>query len=334
MTDATIPSQGNSPKGFYPIKKQNDHIRQTTQSIHKSESALATGRRVHTLSDAKDQSYALLTLMESEQKRLGDQTQLTTGIHRLGCINPILRKIHDEFADFQNRIVASRSQNGFIDPSFQQDAASLLNRVESLLNSRDYENRFLFGGNKTRFQQTDSADETTINVVDINRIPTPGPGSPPNDTYYLGTQDTATLQLNDGRTESYGINAGNLCFQKIVHALKICATTPPTNDVGSADYQKLTNALDIGNQGREDLNILKSKSEAQEAAFLAQKNAIDDEIAILNQSIADITDQDPISAFIDQKTAEEKLKVIHQIVLMNLNEDQKIIDAYSRMTNV
>lgn len=332
MPDTILPTMGGIPKGIYQSKKQNDQIHQTTIAIQKSESALASGRRVDTLTDGGDQSYSLLNLMESEQKRLSDHAHLQTGIDRLSCINPILNKIHDEFANFQNRIVAMRSQNGFVDSSFQKDAANLLDRMGHLLNSRDHENRFLFGGNKTGFQQTDIADPSSINVVDIARIPTPGVGSPPLDTYFLGTNDIAQLQLADGGGESYGVNGGNPCFAKILHALKIAATTAPTNDVGSVDYQKLTNALDIGGQGQYDLNILKSMSQAQEANFNKNLETIQDDMGVLQDSIARITDQDPVTAFIEKKTLEEKLKVIHQIALMNLAEDQKILEAYSRMT--
>lgn len=326
-----IPSLIGPPTGAYQIKKQNEEVRDATRAIQKSQSELESGRAVNTLTDAKDKSYSLLNLMETEKEQLSDHINLKTSIDRLGRSNPILTKIHDEFSAFKDRIVAMRSQNGFADPTFQKDAANLLTTIGHLLNSRDHENRFLFGGNKTGFQQTDITDPNSINVVDITRIPTPGVGAPPSNAYYLGTNDIAAVQLTNGHTESYGVVASNPCFAQILHALKIGATTPPDNNPGSVNYQKLTNALDIGKQGQEGLNILKSQSEANEANLTKILEFIDDDRSVLENSIADIIDQDPVAAFVKGKTLQEKLKIIHQLVLMNLTNDREIAEAYSQM---
>ena len=135
--------------------------------------------------------------------------------------------------------------SGVRNPSFTRDCANLLQQVEKLLNVRGTEGDYLFGGTATNRPP-----------VKVSDLPNPGLGAGANFTYYKGNDDVRTFQADEGTPEiDLSINANEPALEKLIHALKIGATTVPDGTPDSEASQKLREGLTLLNEANNATGI-------------------------------------------------------------------------------
>jgi hypothetical protein len=192
--------------------------------------------------------------------------------------------------------VRTRSMKA-LDPSSQDTAYSdfcknKLTEVENLLNSRDIENRTLFGGAKTNSK-----------AVDVSLAAIPAAGDTPDasyNQYFIGEEGTHTMQLKEGDTLEYGFSAADDGPRDLIFWLKMGTATNPDRDGTSVNTQKLQAIVEgLGDTSR-SLTITQQALGSQMSRLESIRANNEDDIAYHTEIIAGYTDADLMSAFIRQ----------------------------------
>lgn len=188
------------------------------------------------------------------------------------------------------------------DSSYPDYCEATLKEVESLLNARDSEGLFLFGGT-----------QTSQEIVDVSLAPTPGVGATPDDTYdqyFLGEEGIRTTQLKDGQVLDYGFSAKDPSARDLIFWLKMGTATTPDRVSDSDNTKKLQAILEgLGDTNR-SLTITQQELGTQMNRLESVVSNNEDDVAYHTRVIASYTDADLFQAFIAQVQASAQQELL------------------------
>lgn len=286
-------------------------LSRTSLNIEQSNREITTGTRVHTYKDAGDDTARIMNLEDILTGLTSYKQSGTTVTERLRKMEISVRQINDIAVEYRARLNKATSF-GVTDTTFQSFCQSKLEEVQRLLNTQDSDRRYLFGGY-----------ETTSPPVDISLLAAPAPGALVSYDYYLGTTDSVSAKISDLQELHYGITAGNDGFAKLIHALKIGATSAPSSDTNTIDYQKLKNSAtplmeevssaipDILQEIGISMRVVEQTNERNQSTH-----------EMISNMLADLKDADPVKSMFELGKEQVKLQfsmIAHQHLSQNLD---------------
>lgn len=124
---------------------------------------------------------------------------------------------------------------------FKEEVTMMLQEVTSILNQRT--------GKETTLGGTNTLSDVT---VDLTKLDTIQSGSTRDISYYLGNDETSSLNLSISRSiDLFNVNATHPSIEKTIRALRLCLKGNP-NDPQNID---LNYALDISTEAQSDFPI-------------------------------------------------------------------------------
>ena len=263
------------------------------KALAEAQSQMATGKLSSRYSNEAIAGKTRLVLGSEQSKIEGEDLKsrlnsIEARLNRSYAVDQRLLQISNE--------VRTRTMTA-LDPSAQDTAYAdfcqgKLKEVETLLNSRDIENRTLFGGTKTN-----------TDAIDISLAAIPAAGDTPDATYnqyFIGEEGIHTMQLKEGETLEYGFSALDEGPRDLIFWLKMGTATYPDRDGTSVNTQKLQAITEgLGDTAR-SLAITQQAIGSQMSRLESIRTNNEDDIAYHAEIIASYTDADLMSAFIRQ----------------------------------
>jgi flagellar hook-associated protein 3 FlgL len=192
---------------------------------------ISTGRVLNSFQDSGEQTARIVNLEIKLSNLEGFDQGEKTLTSRMEKIELVTRQLQNIASDLRVRAIGV-ADAGSKDTGFRNYCKIQLEAVGKLMNSKDEDGRYLFGG-----------QETETPPVDLSKLNAPAQGDPVNYAYYQGTNAQAVGIIGDDQVVSYGVTANQDGFAKLISALKIGSTIGTSNDAGSPDYQKLKQDL-------------------------------------------------------------------------------------------
>lgn len=237
--------------------------RRTTAKYAKLNEQITSGVTAKSYEEIPDHAGVMLHL-NSKESIISSSLKETKGVDlKLSRIESTLDSLSGISGEAK-RMFTRALGSGVRNPSFSRDCANLLNQVQGLLNTKGTEGDYLFGGTATNRPP-----------VDISNLPNPGLGAGPNTTYYKGDSGIRTFRADEGTPEiDLSIMANEASLEKLIHALKIGATTNSDGIPDSESTQKLQQGLDLLNEANNLTGIpdlLKRVGDARAAVDLSEE---------------------------------------------------------------
>jgi len=201
------------------------------------------------------------------------------------------------------RVVKARDPSGQ-DLAFGQYCNDQLKQLEKIMNAKDADGRYLFGG-----------AETKAAPVDLSLAPTPSIGSPLSDAYYLGdkTGPLAT-SLREGDEFITGALANETSIQELVYILKMGVTVIPDADPDSLSSQKLFDMLDRSGNAVKTTSELFADIGTQLEAIESELYNIEIDRQLIEETVADMVETNLAEAIVNIQQAIARGAILQTLV--------------------
>ncbi|MDJ0932523.1 flagellin [Breoghania sp.] len=175
--------------------------------------------------------------------------------------------IVDLLTDMRTEVSAASVDTSDID-TFQDTAASLLEELESLLNTQ-YEGRYLFAGSNT---QEEPVDLDSYTATDLTTADT---------SYHSGDDTIISVHVSSQRTVSYGVTADNDAFEEAIRVLSYIANADELTDddletIGDMLVEAQDGVIAIQSGLSLDAGSLENAQTEQEELIALTETSIDD----------------------------------------------------------
>lgn len=211
----------------------------TQRNVNDLQVQIASGKKTQSFSGIADDSGRLVNLKSELAQAEQFIQNITITEKRLDLmafamdqIEDIARKSRTDFAAALNGGAADEVQLSLL-------AQASLDQVVEILNTKD-DSRFLFAG---------GAVETKPVNLSNAAYTAPAPGSPPTFVqtvetgYYQGDAVTQSTRADDGFSVSYGINADQSAFEKLIRTLDNVSNVTFTDPITAQEQTFLTDAM-------------------------------------------------------------------------------------------
>lgn len=261
------------------------YIRDTQTRVQDTQIQMASGYKSQTYSGIAPDARQLLNLASSKARIDQYQANNKTVDLRLQTMETSTAQVIDAATQLKTLLTNALNASNANDLAVGTQAQNLLNEVAKQLNVK-IGDRYLFAGSKT--------DTAPINLS------APGYSAPPTvypsvaDTgYYQGDSVVMTTRAADDYDLSYGVNANDPAFEKIIRALQLTATVTTTPTL---DRDRLQDALTLATDAIGGLTTIRSGIGANQNALEATNENHADMSTYMDQSIIDITSVDVTEA--------------------------------------
>jgi len=171
------------------------------------------------------------------------------------------------------------------DMAFADYSQAELDRAAGLLNTR-VDGRYLFSGSRT------DALPVNLNATGFTPPPSAYP-SAANTAYYMGDATILAARADQNLVVSYGVNADEPEFEKLIRALHLGATTSVSPTIESDRIQE---ALRLVNEVLDTLPDTRTRVGAARNTLESTSQRHEDFLLYAEQSIGEIENVDPIEA--------------------------------------
>ncbi|PTW59327.1 flagellar hook-associated protein 3 FlgL [Breoghania corrubedonensis] len=203
--------------------------------------------------------------------------------------------IVDALTQARTEISAASVDTSDID-TLQDLASSMLEEVESLLNTQ-YEGRYLFAGGNT--QETPVDLDSYTGGTDLDTADT---------SYYTGDDTIISVQVGSERTVSYGVTADNDAFEKTIRALSYIANADSLN---SDDLEAISDMLV---DAQDAVIAIQSGLSLSAASLENAQSEQDDLVALTESSVEDIRSADLATVAVEVAQYETQLEASYAAV--------------------
>ncbi|ARN84528.1 flagellin N-terminal helical domain-containing protein [Candidatus Nucleicultrix amoebiphila] len=290
-------------------KNQKD----VTQALNK----MSSGRKAELYSDISSQAQALQNLLNQQVKDNSYISSISTVDGRLEMVESRINQVIDLITEVRTRITGALNPTA-IDKGLNDYAKNCLAEMQNILNAKDSENLYLFGGERTDKQP-----------VDVSLIGPYSLGAPSSKIYTQPDLISRSVPLSDSTELSYDVLASEDAFADILHALKICSTAQPTPDPNSNDYKLLQEALTYAGQSMKEASGLLDQVGTKRLTLNTTTKEYQDSQKYLKSSIANIAEADPYESYVKLIENQTRFSCSLYAAKQILSAD-KILSIFSR----
>ncbi len=277
---------------------------ETRLEVFRKQEQIASGKITQEYSGIASETRRLVSLETQFARSEKFQSNITIVQQRVELMNNSVTQISDAARDLRSLLSSSAAadkDNFEIALGVPTQAANARDFIVDLLNERDG-TRYLFAGGRTDQRPVDLNNGTYT-------APTPPPfPAAANTDYYSGGSQVASVRADENFTVSYGINADNPAFEKVIRAFDTIANLTLSDPPTAAEQQVATDARDLLNTAIEELQALEnnlavdalSLAKAQEQHDVFQQRA--------EATIADIENVDTAQAVAELNAAQLQLE--------------------------
>lgn len=211
----------------------------TQRNVNDLQVQIASGKKTQAFSGIADDASRLVNFKSEVSQAEQFIQNITITEKRLDLmafamdqIEDIARKARTDFASALNGSAADDIQLPLL-------AQASLDQVVEVLNTKD-DSRFLFAGGAVK--------TTPVNLSNA-AYTAPAPGSPPTFVqtvetgYYQGDAVTQSTRADDGFSVSYGINADESAFEKLIRTLDNVSNVTFTDPITTQEQTFLRDAI-------------------------------------------------------------------------------------------
>lgn len=193
---------------------------------------ISSGLKAQTFAElnGKVEQFTLLDARMSRTTQFIENNKVTAS--RLNSVNAALDQNIQTVTDFKNLIVLRRNAAVGNNLAFQQQLEGHWKALSSQLNT-SFEGRYLFSGTRT-----------DTPAVDAENFPTLAVEGTPDAGYYTGSEENATVRIQDNFELSENVRADDPAYQKIFAAFVLAK-----EGNAEANDTKLTKAYDLLQEG-------------------------------------------------------------------------------------
>lgn len=182
---------------------------------NKSQSSVSDNQRILStgLKDSLERGVSADRIMNISAKlsSIGSyKNTIATAQSRVGLIVDNLENLFQMSNQLKVDLTRVRSSNAGTDPGFSKSCKERLMNIQNILNSRDNENRYLYGGTAT--------DRP---AVDISLVTSPGNTDAPKKDYFIGNSIETSLKVGDNETQVFDYFGDKDCYAELIHAFKL-----------------------------------------------------------------------------------------------------------------
>ncbi len=169
----------------------------------------------------------------------------TVAVSRVDATTTSIQQINDVATQFKQLLITRRNAASGIQGEFEPQMRELWKTITGLLNN-NVNGRYVFAGTRSNEKPVNDQNFPT-NIV---------PGTP-DDSYYSGSKENATMRVDDNYEIDYPVRADDPAFQKIMAAFAIAK-----EGGASSNDAQLSQAMDLVSQGLDGTASLIAKSSA------------------------------------------------------------------------
>ncbi len=151
-------------------------------------------------------------------------------------------------------------------------APAYLDSIASALNTR-FDGRYLFAGTKTDTRPVENIQSS--NVASDGTIST---------SYYRGNDAIASIKISQTQELSYGVNANNEAFQKLIGSVHLLIDGDATDD-----SEKIGDALDLVNEAIEQIVSISASASSSTNTILQTNSVLSDVNKLAQQNLLDVS---------------------------------------------
>ena len=258
---------------------------------------LSTGQMGKLYTDIAPQSRSFQALRDeiSENTQTIDNIQISLG--RLNVIELNIRTMMNTLTDFRVRLNQALNPVS-VDPGFNTFCGDTLNFLEKNLNQNDFEERNLFGGQKT-----------FGHVCDVSRLPNFFLGQPFTYDYALGNDQKFSLNIDEESPCPYGSTLYEPGIAKTLQCFKIGKENLPGTDRTTQPMQLLESCVTLSTEALGDLSELLNRINSQRHKFTTLKETLEQNNLFLSENLSQITDADLVQTYVELVTQQEGLNI-------------------------
>jgi flagellar hook-associated protein 3 FlgL len=255
------------------------YLQRTQTDLSQARRQAASGQKADFYSEMGTKASQFLSLEQIKSQTQGYIDNNTYVDARIGVYEVALSKMIDIGVDYKVMLSQLRSANS----QFLNNAPTLinnmLNEVASLLNSRDADGRYIFGGSRI---DTPPVDLSLM-------IGYPATGGPPDYSYYKGDATILDITISDQLTIDYGILATNPAIEPLLRGLREGASMAFTTPLDQLRVGDAMANVDLALAYIPDLFAVMGSARAQ---ILATNQAHEDYKSYINDIRSPLIDTD------------------------------------------
>lgn len=272
----------------------------------KTQVQISTGLKDDRYEGIADNASRLFSL-EADFDRITQQNEnAQLALDRTEVMYDAMSTMIAETQIFAADLSSSVSSFGLQGNDLRNAAQTRLNQIVGNLNTQ-LAGRYLFAGAVTETAPVDLTGYGGQVFV------LPGP-STSDFTYYQGDTYIQNVEAADGFNVNYGVRANNTAFEQIIRAYDLIITNP-------TDPDTLQEALRVIQIGLDELTVLQAATSQDAQTLQGQIDANEEDLLLLTEQIADLTNVDLAEATTKLKQLETQLEASYAVTtdLLNLS---------------
>lgn len=263
------------------------HLQKTQTNLNDLQIQISSGTKSQDYTSISRDSGRLVS-MENTHVRVSQYIENNTLVERrLQTMETNLSQVQDIASSLKTLLVNALNSGNATELNLTAQGQGMLNQLAALLNV-EQDGRFLFSGSRT---DTAPVDLTGLPVS--YTVPTAdGDAS----GYYQGDSNNLTVRADDLFDVSYGVNAGQAPFERLIRAVDLIIKSPPTdtaalNDALAAANEAIDTLPDVRTQiGNARKTLSETNGRHNEFLLYLEENVGDLQNTDVTESIAKLNE--------------------------------------------